>query len=133
MTLEILKDSRLVLVIVVYLSVFLDNVLLTVVGERESYNALILNFEIVNSNLMKKIILLTTVPIIPDYLCTISENSTYREEDENGKIGLLLSSKAFVQLILNPAVGTFTSSVGYAKPLFLGNVCLLLAALRMYP
>lgn len=72
------------------------------------------------------------VPIIPDYLCTITENATLLEEDENGKIGLLLSSKAFVQLILNPAVGTLTGTVGYAKPLLLGNSCLLLAALCMY-
>ncbi|XP_015126265.1 synaptic vesicular amine transporter [Diachasma alloeum] len=100
MTLDNFKDARLMLVTVVYLSLFLDNVLLTVV-----------------------------VPIIPDYLCTISENSTLLEGDEEGKIGFLLSSKAFVQLILNPAVGTLTGTVGYAKPLFLGNFCLLLASL----
>lgn len=34
MTLENLKDSRFMLVTVVYLSLFLDNVLLTVVGEK---------------------------------------------------------------------------------------------------
>ncbi|KAK0096159.1 hypothetical protein PV326_006304, partial [Microctonus aethiopoides] len=96
-----LTDSRMMLVIVVYLSLFLDNVLLTVV-----------------------------VPIIPDYLCSIADNSTiFNEEDENGRIGLLLSSKALVQLILNPAVGTLTGSVGYAKPLLLGNLSLLLATL----
>ncbi|KAL2725870.1 synaptic vesicular amine transporter isoform X1 [Vespula maculifrons] len=101
MTLENLKRSRMIIVTVVYVSLFLDNVLLTVV-----------------------------VPIIPDYLCSLDgKNSTSAIEDENGRVGFLLSSKAFVQLILNPAVGSFTGAFGYARPLFLGNLCLLLAAL----
>ncbi|XP_025160953.1 synaptic vesicular amine transporter [Harpegnathos saltator] len=97
------KNSRTITVAVVYLSLFLDNVLLTVV-----------------------------VPIIPDYLCTLDANTTAsagKEEDENGRVGLLLSSKALVQLILNPAVGTLTGNLGYVRPLFLGNLSLLLAAL----
>ncbi|XP_077266596.1 synaptic vesicular amine transporter [Temnothorax americanus] len=95
-----LMNSRMITVTVVYLSIFLDNVLLTVV-----------------------------VPIIPDYLCTLDANTTASaEEDENGRVGLLLSSKALVQLILNPAVGTLTGTLGYARPLFLGNLSLLLAA-----
>ncbi|CAK9795387.1 Synaptic vesicular amine transporter [Anthophora plagiata] len=95
------SNSRTIVVAVVYLSLFLDNVLLTVV-----------------------------VPIIPDYLCTLDGNSTTnREDDENGRVGLLLSSKALVQLILNPAVGTLTGTLGYTKPLFLGNLSLLLAAM----
>ncbi|XP_011871666.1 PREDICTED: synaptic vesicular amine transporter [Vollenhovia emeryi] len=96
-----LTNSRMVTVAMVYLSLFLDNVLLTVV-----------------------------VPIIPDYLCTLDANTTASaEEDENGRVGLLLSSKALVQLILNPAVGTLTGTLGYARPLFMGNLSLLLAAL----
>ncbi|XP_029044465.2 synaptic vesicular amine transporter-like isoform X2 [Osmia bicornis bicornis] len=94
------KNSRVIIVTVVYLSLFLDNVLLTVV-----------------------------VPIIPDYLCTLEGNSTSNEDDENGRVGLLLSSKALVQLILNPVVGTLTGTLGYTKPLFLGNLSLLLAAM----
>lgn len=72
------------------------------------------------------------MPIIPDYLCTLDGNSTGNvgEDDENGRVGLLLSSKALVQLILNPAVGTFTGTLGYTKPLLLGNLSLLLAATR---
>ncbi|XP_076650781.1 synaptic vesicular amine transporter [Halictus rubicundus] len=94
-------NSRTIVVALVYLSLFLDNVLLTVV-----------------------------VPIIPDYLCIIDGNSTTNaEKDENGRVGLLLSSKALVQLILNPAVGTLTGTLGYTKPLFLGNISLLLAAM----
>ncbi|XP_034937826.1 synaptic vesicular amine transporter-like [Chelonus insularis] len=94
---------RMVLVIVVYLSLFLDNVLLTVV-----------------------------VPIIPDYLCNIynyNNSTSNKEDDENERVGWLLSSKALIQLILNPVVGTFTEKIGYAKPLLFGNLSLLLAAL----
>ena len=79
------------------------------------------------------------VPIIPDYLYNVKGNLALNEskeeavketEDENGRVGLLLSSKALVQLILNPTVGSLTSTYGYAKPLLLGNLGLLLAALR---
>ncbi|XP_014606710.1 PREDICTED: synaptic vesicular amine transporter [Polistes canadensis] len=101
MTLDNLKKSRMIIVTVVYVSLFLDNVLLTVV-----------------------------VPIIPDYLCSLDgKNGTTGIEDENGRVGFLLSSKALVQLILNPTVGSFTGALGYARPLFLGNLSLLLAAL----
>ncbi|XP_068977846.1 synaptic vesicular amine transporter-like [Bombus flavifrons] len=100
-TMETGRNSRAIVVAVVYLSLFLDNVLLTVV-----------------------------VPIIPDYLCTLDGNSTINnEDDENGRVGLLLSSKALMQLILNPAVGIFTATFGYTKPLLLGNLSLLLAAM----
>lgn len=71
------------------------------------------------------------MPIIPDYLCTLDANTTVSaEEDENGRVGLLLSSKAVVQLILNPIVGILTGNLGYDRPLFLGSLSLLLAALR---
>ncbi|XP_058792612.1 synaptic vesicular amine transporter isoform X2 [Phymastichus coffea] len=98
---ELMENSRFLLVTTVYFSLLLDNILLTVV-----------------------------VPIIPDYLYTLEGNSSLNgEEDENGRVGLLLSSKAFVQLFLNPAVGILTGTFGYAKPLLLGNLSLLLAAL----
>lgn len=82
-----------------------------------------------NSNSILRNEIYIPVPIIPDYLCTLDGNST-GDGDENGRVGLLLSSKALVQLILNPAVGTFTGTLGYAKPLLLGNLSLLLAATR---
>nr|CAD7576524.1 unnamed protein product [Timema californicum] len=49
--------------------------------------------------------------------------------DENGRVGLLLSSKALVQLLTNPLVGVVTSHVGYSLPLFVGLINLLVAAL----
>ncbi|XP_046490478.1 synaptic vesicular amine transporter isoform X1 [Neodiprion pinetum] len=101
MSFEVLRNSRLILVSVVYLSLFLDNILLTVV-----------------------------VPIIPDYLYTLEGNATVdAETDENGRVGFLLSSKALVQLVLNPVIGSLTGTLGYARPLLIGSVNLLLAAL----
>ena len=49
--------------------------------------------------------------------------------DENGRVGVLLSSKALVQLVMNPIVGAVTSHVGYHLPLFVGSINLLVAAL----
>lgn len=49
--------------------------------------------------------------------------------DENGRVGVLLSSKALVQLVMNPIVGAVTSHVGYHLPLFVGSINLLVASL----
>jgi DHA1 family solute carrier family 18 vesicular amine transporter 1/2 len=50
--------------------------------------------------------------------------------EENGRVGLLLSSKALIQLMMNPVVGALTAHVGYHLPLFVGSINLLVAALR---
>jgi DHA1 family solute carrier family 18 vesicular amine transporter 1/2 len=47
-------------------------------------------------------------------------------ENENETIGILLSSKAIVQLFMNPLVGILTSYIGYNLPIFLGSVLLIL-------
>jgi len=46
-------------------------------------------------------------------------------ENENEAIGVLLSSKAIVQLFMNPLVGILTSYVGYNLPIFLGSIVLI--------
>ncbi|XP_050697230.1 synaptic vesicular amine transporter-like [Eriocheir sinensis] len=48
---------------------------------------------------------------------------------ENWKVGLLLSSKALVQLMVNPMVGLLTSHIGYSLPLVFGTHNLLLSAI----
>ncbi|EEB10809.1 synaptic vesicular amine transporter, putative [Pediculus humanus corporis] len=128
---NLFNDSRKITIGVVYLSLLLDNVLLTMV-----------------------------VPIMPDFLIKNSidgnkpENnqeyrmiSSYQNESydnvtssssyktifdvpnmENGRMSILLSSKALVQLILNPVVGVITNRVGYTLPLFLGTCTLLISA-----
>ncbi|XP_064484218.1 synaptic vesicular amine transporter-like [Ornithodoros turicata] len=102
------------LVASVYLSLLLDNVLLTAV-----------------------------VPIIPDYLYRLEHhddptstdgtflrsNSTYNfpspVTNENGKVGIMLASKAFVQLLSNSLVGSCTNRVGYKSLLLVGNIVIL--------
>jgi DHA1 family solute carrier family 18 vesicular amine transporter 1/2 len=48
---------------------------------------------------------------------------------ENGRVGALFASKAFVQLIINPIVGTVTETRGYTTPLVCGTATLFLSAL----
>ena len=43
--------------------------------------------------------------------------------------GALFASKAFVQLAINPMVGTVTARFGYSAPLMCGTATLLLSAL----
>ncbi|BES96308.1 Synaptic vesicular amine [Nesidiocoris tenuis] len=101
---------------IVYLSFLLDNILLTVV-----------------------------VPIVPVYLISVDGsrdhdtkskvslvNSTRLDElflEENGRVGFLLSSKAVVQLLVNPLVGYAARYTGYTLPLFVGSVNLLTSTL----
>lgn len=47
-------------------------------------------------------------------------------ENENETIGILLSSKAIVQLFMNPLVGILTSYVGYNLPIFFGSILLII-------
>ena len=49
---------------------------------------------------------------------------------ENGRVGGLFASKAFVQLLVNPVVGTVTERRGYAWPLVFGTATLFLSASR---
>ena len=45
-------------------------------------------------------------------------------------MGGLFASKAFVQLVANPIVGTITEKVGYSVPFVFGTFTLFLSALR---
>ncbi|KAK3877736.1 hypothetical protein Pcinc_017588 [Petrolisthes cinctipes] len=49
--------------------------------------------------------------------------------NENGRVGLLFSSKALVQLLVNPLIGPLTSHVGYSLPLVVGTHTLIVSAL----
>ena len=48
---------------------------------------------------------------------------------ENGKLGLLLSLKAVVQLAANPLVAIFTQKVGFSPALLVGNIVFMCSAL----
>ncbi|XP_054709454.1 synaptic vesicular amine transporter-like [Uloborus diversus] len=125
------------LIFIIYLSLFLDNMLLTVV-----------------------------VPIIPDVLYKLENMSFYKEDtnktqnwsqfhekqlgsfnlsencstsrkiripqdiiNENEEVGLLFASKAIVQLIINPMVGPLTNRIGCTTPFFAGSLILVVSSL----
>lgn len=89
------------------------------------------------------------MPIIPDYLFSNVLNVTVIEdgsrlgpaslsplqrkyetlENENGPLGALLASKAFVQLAFTPLVGYLTGVVGCNIPLLIGSCNMLLASI----
>jgi hypothetical protein len=48
---------------------------------------------------------------------------------ENGRVGTLFASKAFVQLVANPLVGYATTKRGYHLPFIFGTSVLLLSSL----
>ncbi|GCB75108.1 hypothetical protein scyTo_0018174 [Scyliorhinus torazame] len=52
-----------------------------------------------------------------------SKNDSFLS-DENVRVGLLLASKAIVQLLVNPLVGPLTNRLGYHIPMFIGFVIL---------
>ena len=47
---------------------------------------------------------------------------------ENGRIGALFASKAFVQLLVNPLVGKATNQYGYEWPFIFGTGVLLISS-----
>lgn len=50
-------------------------------------------------------------------------------EEDNGPLGALLASKAFVQLAFTPFIGHLTGIIGFNIPLLLGSCNMLLAAI----
>ncbi|XP_072377380.1 chromaffin granule amine transporter-like [Diabrotica undecimpunctata] len=113
-----LVENDLIVFPIVYLLFLLDNVLLTVV-----------------------------VPIIPDYLFSNEFNMSRTDnrfgpaslsplqrkfehlEDENGPLGALLASKAFVQLAFTPLIGYLVGILGCYVPLLVGSGNMLLASI----
>eukprot|EP00105_Crassostrea_gigas_P037661 XP_019921809.1 PREDICTED: synaptic vesicular amine transporter [Crassostrea gigas] len=54
---------------------------------------------------------------------------SYKALDENSQVGLLLSSKALVQILANPCVGCLSERYGYHILLTVGTVLLLISSL----
>uniref|UniRef100_A0A8C4Q6H1 Solute carrier family 18 member 2 n=1 Tax=Eptatretus burgeri TaxID=7764 RepID=A0A8C4Q6H1_EPTBU len=128
------RRSRKLILLVVFIALFLDNMLLTVVA-----------------------------PIIPSFLYSLSHpgntsgdpvkanrdngtgssvdgnsnpqnNGTCPEDkdalvQENMWVGLLFATKAIVQLIANPIVGPLTNRIGYDIPMVIGFVILFISTL----
>lgn len=144
-------ESRIWVAIIVYISLFLDNILLTVIvpilpdylsSEANKLPASVAykNYDLhyvskvmgdtiltsKNSSLNQHIVenALLTKGRLPNSTLSVSE---YNEE--NASIGMLLGIKAIIQLIFNPIVGSLTTKFGYRLPLLFGTVNLLIASL----
>eukprot|EP00102_Acyrthosiphon_pisum_P025857 XP_016663067.1 PREDICTED: synaptic vesicular amine transporter [Acyrthosiphon pisum] len=113
-------ESDLGVISVVYLSMFLDNVLLTVVVPIIPEHLYIQ--WITNTTNFVTNVTIRDQPLLPNSLIKMKLQTL---ENENEAIGVLLSSKAIVQLFMNPLVGILTSYVGYNLPIFLGSILLI--------
>lgn len=92
------------------------------------------------------------MPIIPDYLFSneldvsfVNKSIDFRPaslsplqrkfetlEDDNGPLGALFASKAFVQLAFSPLVGYLAEIIGYNLLLLIGSCNMLVASIRKY-
>ncbi|GAB0092461.1 uncharacterized protein DMENIID0001_074540 [Sergentomyia squamirostris] len=150
------RESRDFVTALVYFSLFLDNVLLTVIVPilpdflaQAGDGALpenISTFNVPNGMLYTKNFDLHYVPNMlrkhplagPNTYYNLSQLTspatvaTVRKvnlDEENVSIGILLAVKALVQLIFNPIVGSSTAKFGYRIPIVFGTFNILLAAL----
>ncbi|XP_041372023.1 synaptic vesicular amine transporter-like isoform X2 [Gigantopelta aegis] len=58
---------------------------------------------------------------------TKPENDQEPFADQNIQVGLLLASKAIIQLLVNPFIGPITNRIGYNIPLIVGLVIILVS------
>ncbi|ELT91656.1 hypothetical protein CAPTEDRAFT_17780 [Capitella teleta] len=146
------RQSRTVGLSVVFLALFLDNLLLTVVVpiipeflyaiERDKLSAELqqdldllaeeagalawLNATLIHpAEVYSKHFNVSEADNITNMLDGVA--ATYL--NENSKVGWLFSSKAFVQLAVNPLVGTLVNRYGYSLPMFSGCIVMLLSSL----
>ncbi|KAK6618858.1 hypothetical protein RUM43_013249 [Polyplax serrata] len=134
------SDSRRITIFVVYLSLLLDNVLLTMIvpimpdflinsirkNEGKSLNnqEYHTSYQVYGLEYIAEGNESIKMPVMQPSLTEMFDANS-----ENGRVSLLLSSKALVQLILNPMVGSITSRVGYPFLLFLGTCILFISAI----
>ncbi|XP_077295949.1 synaptic vesicular amine transporter-like [Arctopsyche grandis] len=147
-----IRDTKYAIVIIIYLAFFLDNMLLTVVVPiipdflhttslklipKSAFHDNIENLWSVNTetplHLDQTTFQYQSKNISKERTQSLDEQQLKIDneeiERENGPVGVLLSSKALVQLFLNPLVGIWTTRVGYKVPIFFGTVNLLIASL----
>lgn len=58
--------------------------------------------------------------------------SNTKLNEENGSVGILLATKALMQLLSTPFVKMLSNTLGYRIPTVLGTFVLFLASLSMY-
>lgn len=68
----------------------------------------------------------------PEVMKLTANNGSLNIEDENESIAILLATKALVQLIFNPIVGSLSLKFGYKVLIFFGTFNILIASLGEY-
>ncbi|KAG8441086.1 hypothetical protein GDO86_006725 [Hymenochirus boettgeri] len=149
------RESRQLVLVVVFVALLLDNMLFTVVvpiipsflyeTEIQNGNLSATQFatptpspaeysdQVPIASLPSINIEAVTVPLEEEHknisnLTTCKSNKSLLQS-ENIKVGLLFASKAILQLLTNPLVGLATNRFGYDAPLFFGFIILFLSTL----
>ncbi|XP_032869603.1 synaptic vesicular amine transporter-like [Amblyraja radiata] len=65
----------------------------------------------------------------PDVLSAQCPRNDSFLDEENVRFGLLLASKAIVQLVVNPFVGVLTNRIGYSIPMFTGLLIIFVSTI----
>uniref|UniRef100_A0A182PKS5 Major facilitator superfamily (MFS) profile domain-containing protein n=1 Tax=Anopheles epiroticus TaxID=199890 RepID=A0A182PKS5_9DIPT len=135
------RQGRMMVAMVVYMSLFLDNMLLTVIGRCLVVMPILPDYLVqfhanVPASVIYKNFSLHYVPkligAVGEAVVVLQPTSPLADrtiEQENGSIGILLGVKALVQLVANPLVGSGTARFGYCIPITFGTLNLLLASL----
>ncbi|XP_019561722.2 synaptic vesicular amine transporter [Aedes albopictus] len=135
------RHSRAFIAFIVYITLFLDNMLLTVIVPilpdylGHFYSNSNASFSIPKSVIYKNF----DLHYVPKLIGATTENVLLKNftgtsdqqrslESENGSIGILLAVKALVQLVFNPIVGNVSAKLGYSIPIAFGTLSLFLAS-----
>ncbi|XP_072026459.1 synaptic vesicular amine transporter-like isoform X2 [Amphiura filiformis] len=136
-----LRQSRKLVLFIVFVALLLDNMLMTVIvpivpdyiiamdnsNKEPPAHDLNDNCTLVHVNSTSMPIYAicfnettNTTEIVPPTTGAGSPKSEFQKQEDNVKIGLLFASKAFFQLLANPIVGPLTNRFGYSLPMFTG-------------
>ncbi|XP_053681895.1 synaptic vesicular amine transporter [Sabethes cyaneus] len=135
------RQSRAFVAFVIYISLYLDNMLLTVIVPilpdylvhfYSNTNATIIipksvMYKHFDLHYVPKLMGATSGHVSLNNLTTTDQSIPL--ESENGSIGILLAVKALVQLLFNPIVGNVSTKIGYSIPISFGTFNLLLASM----
>ncbi|NXA53633.1 VMAT1 protein, partial [Nothocercus julius] len=143
------RESRTLVLLVVFVALLLDNMLLTAVVPIVPTFLYATEYEGANSSATPEHMELGPSRAPPfSSLFSYFDNSTVRPRrapprrsaphsgclqghdflsKENVRVGLLFASKALVQLMVNPFVGLLTNRIGYHIPMFTGFITMFLS------
>ncbi|KAM4747421.1 chromaffin granule amine transporter-like [Rhinophrynus dorsalis] len=147
------RESRRLVLVVVFVALLLDNMLFTVVvpiiptflydTEYKNGNTSIDELSSPTASPVSNTAFLSNKPLLDSF--TVSSQAPQLEvhinesqacskgmsflREENVRVGLLFASKAILQLLMNPVVGLVSNRVGYDTPMFCGFVIMFLSTL----